>query len=270
MTRRFGPYEVTILVDGVFEAKTELLMHRKSAAALKPVLDALGSDSVVFDVNCFLLTGPDGLMLVDSGCGTAWGPNFGKARGLLAEMEIDPAKVKQVLLTHIHTDHALGLFEREDAFFPAAEILVPERDFAFFTDEAERERLPEARRGGFALARRLTQTYAGRFRLIGEGSVAEGIEAISLPGHTPGQMGFRIGTGGERLMIWADALHLADLQPADPDICLVFDLDTDTAAQTRRSLLASLAQNGDIAAGAHVSGFNRVELAGENFRLARV
>ena len=65
-------------------------------------------------------------------------------------------------------------------------------------------------------------------------------------------------------------LHLADLQPEDPNIALQFDADPVAAARTRLAGLEQAARNGWIVAGSHISGFNRVVSEGTGHRLCEV
>lgn len=266
--RRFGSYDVTLLVDGVFSAPTEVLIHAGGDAARQRLIEAWGDKGIRIDVNCFLLRGPNGISLVDAGCGTVWGDTFGKARDALRAEGIVPEQVDRVLLTHIHGDHALGLLDGTAAWLPRAEVLVPEADLAFFTDPAARMTQPEARRGGFDIAANLVRAYAGRLRAIPAGAVAAmpGVEAVSLPGHSPGHTGYRLDGAEHGLMIWADAVHLQDAQTADPEIGLIYDVDPALAVRSRRALLERSAQEGLVVAGGHVTGFGRVQRAGDAFR----
>ncbi|WBV43916.1 MBL fold metallo-hydrolase [Pseudoroseomonas cervicalis] len=266
-TRHHASHDVFLLRDGVFEAPPDSVLHTRRAAPAgeeRAVPDGLGRTVLQLPVNCFLLRGPTGLTLVDAGCGSAWGEGFGGARAALGRLGVAPEAIDHVLLTHLHSDHVLGLFEGEAAHFPRAEVLVPRTDLAFFTDAAERDRLPPARQGGFALAARLQRLYAGRLQPVGPGPVRPGIEALPLPGHTPGHTGYRLGD----LLLWGDALHLAALQPGDPDIGMAFDLDPAGAAATRHALLRRCAAEGWVVAGAHIEGFRRVESAGCAWKLS--
>lgn len=265
--RRFGQYDVILLRDGLFEAPADVLVHADGAAARQRAIESWGRPTLQVDVNCFALQGDDGITLVDAGTGTAWGPKYGHARPALREAGIVPEQIGRILLTHIHGDHALGLFDGEAAYFLNAEVFVPERDFAFFTDPAAQQTVPEARRGGFAIAEQLQCIYGPRIRRIGEGPVFAGIEARSLPGHTPGHTGYLVRGDKESLLIWGDALHLGDLQPGDPKIGLVFDLDSEMAARTRRAILEEAAREGWVVAGGHITGFSRVERASEAYRI---
>ncbi len=92
-----------------------------------------------------------------------------------------------------------------------------------------------------------------------------GIEMLALPGHSPGHSGFLFHGAPDSLLLWADTVHVQDLQTADPEIGLMFDTDTVQARQTREHLLEQVAQSGWIIGGGHVHGFGRVQRAGSAY-----
>ncbi|WP_026873276.1 AidB family quorum-quenching N-acyl homoserine lactonase [Inquilinus limosus] len=264
VARRFGRYDVTVLLDGIFEAPKTVLTHAGGEEASRRLVDGWPGDKISIDVNCYLLRGENGVSLIDAGTGDHWGPALGKARAALASAGVRPEEVDRVLLTHPHGDHALGLLDGDRPWLPRAEILFPERDFAFFGDPAVAETFPPNRRGNFKAVADLARAYAGRIRAIAPGPV-EGmpdVEAVPLPGHTPGQSGYLIGEGRDALLIWADAIHLGIPQIEDPEVGLTYDLDPALAVQTRRFLLERAAWQGWLVTGSHVSRTGRIE-AGE-------
>lgn len=264
--RRFGDYQITLLVDGVFEAPADVLIHAGDADARKRAIEAWGRP-VRVDVNCFALRGPNGVTLVDSGVGRAWGDGFGHAGGGLRAAGVEPWQVDRVLLTHLHSDHALGLLDNDAAVFPNAGILVPRADLDFFSDDAERDAATPDRRTAFDITARLHQAYAGRLHALDDGPVLPGIEAVPLHGHSPGHTGYLLQDTGASLLLWGDTLHIADLQAGDPEIGLVFDMDPQQAVLTRRAALERASAAGWIVAGGHIGGFNRVLRDGSGFRL---
>jgi glyoxylase-like metal-dependent hydrolase (beta-lactamase superfamily II) len=206
----FGPYSVTLLQDGVFEPPNDILIHAGGAEALAAAKAGLG-ETLHLQVNAFLVQGPGGVTLVDAGIGQAWGPGFGHARGLLAAAGIAPAAIDRVLLTHLHADHAMGLLDGDQAWLENAEIMVPALDMDYFSDDAVRASLPEAKHNAFDMTKTLLTAYAGRLRRIGPGPVPgmPGVELVALPGHTPGHSGYRFHGDGD-LLLWADTLHVRD------------------------------------------------------------
>lgn len=264
--RRFGSYEVLPLHDGVFEAPLDVLIHAGGQASRDEAVTRWGKPKVSIVVNCFALKDADGITLVDAGTGPSWGEAMGHAPAAMAKAGIAPEQVARVLITHLHGDHALGLFDGERARFPNAEIIVPEADFGFFGDEANRAITPQNKQGGFAVAAAVKRHYPDRIRVAAAGAVLPGIALLPLPGHTVGHSGYLI-EGEESLMLWGDALHLSDLQASDPDIGFVYDFDAAGARASRRMILERAAREGWLVSGGHVEGFRRVVERGSGYEL---
>ena len=271
--KSFGDTKVQILRDGSFEASTDYLIHDGGEDARTRMVAGLPSDTFTVPVNCFLLRGPHGTMLVDTGFGTASGEGFGNARRLLKEAGVKPEDIGHVLMTHLHSDHVLGLFEGDAAFLPSADILVPEADLAYFTDPDARAEQPEDRRQSFDLAAKMLRVYGDRVKRIAPGPVVTatgeklGIEAVPLPGHSPGHTGYLVHASGGNLMIWADTVHYEAIQGPDPRIGLRFDNNPSQAVRTREALLARCAAENWVVAGNHVFGFRRVRKEGDAYRI---
>jgi glyoxylase-like metal-dependent hydrolase (beta-lactamase superfamily II) len=267
-TRRFGLYDVSILHDGFYEAPIDVLTHASGTAARNGAIAAWGRPTLRIVVNCFVLRGPGGITLVDAGTGTSWGEAYGHARTGLEALGVTRESVDRVLITHLHGDHALGLFDGEAPYFPNARVLLPAPELSFFTDADKRLSTPENRRGGFAIAETLLRLYPERVDANSDsGDILPGVTLIPLPGHTHGQSGYLIDNGGRDLLLWGDAVHLETLQAADPEVGLVFDFDGAVAVATRRDILGRASDLGWIVSGGHVEGFKTVRRAGNAFEL---
>lgn len=267
IARRFGPYAVTTLVDGVYRAPIEHLTHASSQTARDVAVADWQGTTVDMDVNLFALSGPEGITLIDAGTGPYWGAELGHGRAALEAVGIRPQDVRRVLITHLHGDHALGLFADSGRYFPEADIIVPAQDLAFFGDAALKETVPTYRRGGFDIASRLLETYGKRVIAAEEGPVQVGIELISMPGHTPGHSGYLVGEGVEKLLVWGDLVHAPMLQFDDPDFCFIYDADIMQGAASRRAIFSRAAKDGWIVTGGHITGFGRIEDAERGWRL---
>ncbi len=142
--------------------------------------------------------------------------------------------MNHVLLTHIHGDHIGGLFQGEAARYPNAQVHVPRGDLAFYVDEPSGAEPPAKKRNGIANVKRLKRIYGDRVSAIDIGPVLPGINAMALPGHTPGHTGFLVHDDRRSLLVWADIVHLDALQLADPDIGLIYDIDPAAAIHSRQ------------------------------------
>lgn len=269
VTRRIGAAEISILTDGAIAFPADLFPGTDSAL-VAAMLEAAGQAEIRTNFNAVLIRNGGRVILVDAGPRDLFGPACGFLPDALAECGVRPQDVDTLFATHLHPDHVAGMISADGvAVFPNAELVVPEADRAYWSDDS---RFSGDAAGWAALARSVIAGYKDRLRPIGTDAViAPGMTAIPLPGHTPGHCGWRLDTDAGSLMHVGDIVHAPDLQIADPEIGIAFDVDIDTARQTRRRLLAELAAEGMLFTGGHFlhPAFNRIERAGAGYRLVQ-
>jgi glyoxylase-like metal-dependent hydrolase (beta-lactamase superfamily II) len=73
------------------------------------------------------------------------------------------------------------------------------------------------------------------------GSVASGVTAMAAFGHTPGHMTYMLESDGQQLLLGADFANHYVWSLAHPDWEVVFDMQRETAAATRKRILDMLA-----------------------------
>ena len=191
-------------------------------------------------VNAFLVDHGDGLCLFDAGQTARarepgyfprWYPFFRLARFELAERDeagqqlrrlgIDPADIRWVVLSHLHTDHVGGL----DAL-RAAEVLVSRTEWQRATGLAGRLRgyLPQHWPHGIRpRAIDFTGPAVGPFSasldLAGDGRLV----LVPTPGHTPGHMALLAHAEERRFLLCGDLAHDSDelhrRQPRVAEFC---------------------------------------------------
>jgi glyoxylase-like metal-dependent hydrolase (beta-lactamase superfamily II) len=263
---RVGDITVTALNDGQFQASTAIVngVAEDQAAAAEAAAFRVLPPRIT--ISSYLLEIGGRKVLVDTGCGTAFGPAMGRARGKLDTLGIKPADIAAVLVTHAHVDHVSGLVDGDGKpWYPNAEIVINGLESAFWLDDAHAAAAPEAEKGNFAIAQGALRPYAARTRTVAHGQ--EGLPGITchhLPGHTPGHSGWLIASGKESLFIWGDVVHLPGIQFALPQAGLAFDTDSDQARATRARALDMAATDRLLVAGMHLDfpSFGHVVRAG--------
>jgi glyoxylase-like metal-dependent hydrolase (beta-lactamase superfamily II) len=184
--------------------------HERSAAAnfSRPVDDhemAMPLDYFVWAIH------RDGAapVVVDTG----FGDDAAAARGRIVTRPvadglraagIDPASVQDVILTHLHYDHAGSL----DAF-PNARFHVQDAELAFATSRRVLDREVRAPFDGEPVAALIRQLYAERVVFHnGDAEFAPGIALRLVAGHTAGLQAVVCETARGAVVLASDAAHL--------------------------------------------------------------
>ena len=172
----------------------------------------------------------------------------GLMRGLAA-LGIAPGEVTDLVLTHLHLDHAGGA-TRPDASgrrvpsFPCATVWVQ-------AAELEDARRPHPRaKGSYVREHWEPLADAGLLRTVdGLHTLAPGLLLRPLPGHNRGNQGVVVEGAGARLVQPGDLIPTRHHLP--PTWCMGYDLDVVACVDTRQALLEELADTDALLAFGH-------------------
>ncbi len=230
---KVGPYQVHSLETGrfaldggaMFGVIPKTLWNRSNPA------DDLNRISLALRI--LLLVGDNRVILVDTGIGEKFPPKHQEMYAIdtessnlkrsLAVHGLTPDDVTDVILTHLHFDHAGGATEFQDGklvpTFKHARYHVQQRNWDWANQPSEKDRASYLKENFIPLVQ------AGQLNLLqGEGEILPGISAWLSDGHTIGQQLVKVSDGQQSVIYCADiiptASHLAlpyimgyDLQP---------------------------------------------------------
>ena len=250
--RQIGDITVTALNDGAFEAQTAYLQGVPAAEAEALLHATFRAVPPRITISAFMLTVGGKRILVESGSGTAFGPDHGRLRTNLAALGVATTDISRVLVTHAHIDHVSGLVTPEGtAYFPNADIVMHEAERGFWLNEANEAAATD--KSGFVTARTALAPYAERITTVKDGGEGiAGVTAVHLPGHTPGHSGWMISSGGDSLLIWGDVIHVPGVQFARPEAGMGFDTDIELGRKSRARILDQVATDRLRVAGMHL------------------
>lgn len=260
-SQQIGDFTITAISDGYLNASLDFLSNIDPSEASRMQSDAGQQEPSAVHINCYLVRGAGRTILIDAGAGgiKQWG---GQLRSNLSLAGVEPAAIDTILLTHAHPDHVGGLVDSGGHItFPNAELVVHQRELAFWQDDGNLSRSSARARGNFLIARQVFDGYRDQLRTFDGGEVLPGIRAMPLPGHTAGHSGYLLESHDQGVLVWGDIVHFPHIQIERPDVSIAFDQDPSLAAITRSRLLDLLSSEGLLIAGMHLGelGFARIK-----------
>ncbi len=217
----------------------------------------------------------DRRVLVETGMGDKWGAkeadifavdtSFGSAPARLRALGIDSDTITDIIITHLHFDHAGGLTIADGdgpprPAFPRATHWVQGRNLAYAESPGLRE-VGSYRRENFAWMR---DPGGVRVELLdGPQRLFDAIDLIPTNGHTRGMQLLRFDHAGDTF------LHAADIVPTygHTPVAYVmgYDMEPMTSIEEKRTVLAEVAQGGFLSTGHDPDhGFARIAARGHD------
>jgi glyoxylase-like metal-dependent hydrolase (beta-lactamase superfamily II) len=121
----------------------------------------------------------------------------------LRDLGIDPTEVTDVVMTHLHWDHAGNI-----GLFPRARIHLQAKELAFCTGPAMLHPSVNKIYSVEDIQSVLVPLFEGRVNIIdGDADLFPGVRAIRVGGHTPGSMVLQVSTARGNVVLASDAAH---------------------------------------------------------------
>lgn len=233
-TLQLDEVKVTWIQDN---AKEHLMPVTLFGDASDSLINSLSLQNGIPSSMSTFLVETDGIrILFDTGMGA---PDS-RLLGGLASLDIAPADIRYLYLTHFHGDHIGGMMKGDTVVFPNAEVYASKVEYdAWMKMPADRK----------AQVVKTMDAYKDRLNLFEFGDTLPGdVVTMNAEGHTPGHTIFQAG----KLLVIGDLVHGAALQLQYPEYCASYDMDKEAAVKTRKHFLQYAKDNHLTMAGMHL------------------
>lgn len=256
-----GAIEALALNDGGFAmppAESPFGIGEPRERIAEALRDALApTDMVRLPFNVLLVRLGAELVLIDTGCGPAFGPAGGKLVANLAAAGIKPEQITGIIVSHMHGDHFGGLLDANgEIVFKNAKVFMHRVEHEYWTANGDEN------------VAKYLNAFKGKWQLVtGGDKLAGGLEIAEAFGHTPGHIMVGIHSGSDSLLHFVDVVHSHVLSFAHPEWVMKFDVQSDVAIATRKRVLDRCAADRTRVFGAHMPfpALGRVRRAGSAY-----
>jgi glyoxylase-like metal-dependent hydrolase (beta-lactamase superfamily II) len=210
-----GDFEILRLLDGTFLVDGGAMFGVVPKTLWEKRAAPDRENRIALALNCYLIRGRGATILVETGVGPDANRRYldfysvRREPGLLpvlAEAGISPADVDIVFNSHLHFDHCGGNTARagEKEWRPT----FPEASYVVQRGEWEQALHPvEKDKPSYVPDRLRPLEEAGRLRLVdGDAPVADGVEAVLVPGHTACHQGLKVTSDARTFFYFGDAV----------------------------------------------------------------
>lgn len=247
---QFYNTQLVLLSEGQNNGKTDILVN----ADPKVVKKYAPENTFPIATNAFLIKSDWKNILIDAGLGKNLIEN-------LKLQKLTPENIDAIFITHMHGDHIGGMLKDEKPLFPNAEVYISKAEYDYWTSNEEMNKIPENRRNGFLLARKVLDAYKTKVRLFFPNDLTDpkpsqlfpGLTAFATYGHTPGHCAFLFEPIEQKIMIWGDLTHAMAIQMPHPEIAVTYDINPELAVKSRKELLNYVVKNKIPVAGMHIT-----------------
>lgn len=263
-TFRVGEIDVLVVTDGSITFPATAYFAGTTAEQWQSHARWLDHDgNIAFEYSCFVVKSAGTTVLIDTGVGpVVTGPFKGGA--LLNELRangVQPEDIDSVFVTHAHLDHCGTAAVEVDGAMRRA---FPNAVYHWTSIENDHwHAQPET---PFARKDILNAVGASFAPKNDGGAIADGVNVIALPGHTPGHAGVVISSGDQRAFVLGDAIS-CPAQFEESEWSGMGDVDKKLARATQEALAREVEGTGALVGAGHFPGltFGRV-LRGEGKR----
>jgi glyoxylase-like metal-dependent hydrolase (beta-lactamase superfamily II) len=228
---RFGPFDITVHNHGFFRLDGGAMFGTVPKAIWSKLLPPDDENRILLAARSLIIRTGERVVMVDAGFGDRWTDKLRRIYDIRpAEGEgpgFDPASVTDVILSHLHFDHARGIFRANPEDESQAGLRYPEARIHVQAANYETAKAPNARERASYIDE--DTKLLGRTRLVlasGSRDIVPGISVHATNGHTRGLQWVEVKGDGRTVAF------ISDIAPTSRHLPLPYLMGYDISAET--------------------------------------
>ncbi len=238
---KFGPFEITTVSFGTFRLDGGAVFGTVPKTIWSKLLPPDDDNRVLFAARSLVIRAGGRVVLVDAGTGDRWPDKLRRIFDIrpaeAGTPGLDPASVTDVVLTHLHFDHARGIFQARPGDEGAVDLRYSEASVYVQAANYETAKAPNARERASYIAE--DTKLLGRTRLVltsGSREILPGVRVHGTNGHTRGHQWVEVRADGRTLAFPSDIVPTSRHLPLP--YLMGFDISAETLLGEKDALLA--------------------------------
>jgi len=251
---RFGPFDVTAYDHGTFRLDGGAMFGTVPKAIWAKLSPPDDDNRILLAARSLIIRAGDRVVLVDAGMGDRWTEKLRRIYDIRpAEGDgpgLDAGGVTDVILTHLHFDHARGIFRARPGEEGQVDLRYPEARIHVQAANYETAREPNARERASYIAE--DTKLLERTRLVlasGSREIAPGIWVHRTNGHTRGHQWVEVRADGRSLAFPSDIVPTSRHLPLP--YLMGYDISAETLLVEKDALLGRAVEEGWILVFSH-------------------
>lgn len=226
---RIGRYSVETVVFGEFRLDGGSMFGSVPKNIWNKSIPADSENCIPLTCRSLILRDDSRVILIDVGIGDKWSDKLKQIYGITLtprdQLNFAPESVTDVILTHLHFDHAGGISHRKDdgqlaLTYPNATVHLQRANWERANNPTPKDRASYLTDNIAPLNQADLKLYDGTQEILPE------ITVHRVDGHTPGQQWIEVGSKAERMFF------PTDLVPTSHHVPIPFHMGYDMCAET--------------------------------------
>lgn len=208
---RLGPFELTTVTHGFFRLDGGAMFGTVPKAIWAKLAPPDDDNRIRLAARSLLVRTEGRAVLVDAGMGDRWPDKLRRIYDIQpaadGTTDLDRESVTDVILTHLHFDHARGIYQAKPGDESEADLRYPRARIHIQRANYETAKAPNSRERASYIAEDTKRLERAELALVdGSAEVAPGIRVHGANGHTRGHQWVEVRAEGQTVAFPADVV----------------------------------------------------------------